>query len=418
MKQDLDRLMEQAGLDALLVSGPATHNPFMFYFTGNVHVGQGDLVKLRGQAPVLFCNPMEREEAARSGLQTRNLAEYRYFDLLKQAKGNPAEALALRYQMMFSDLGLEGGRMAIYGKLDAPHSFEVFNALQALMPELEIVGEMRNAVLSLARETKDQQELEHTRKMGAATVAVVGKTAEFLMSHKAKDGVLVKADGQPLTIGDVKSKINLWAAELGVENPHGVIFAIGRDAGVPHSSGNPEDVLALGQTIVFDIFLQQPGGGYHFDFTRTWCLGYAPEKEQALYDDVREVFDKLMNEELEANMHFRTLQERTNDLFEEQGHATTRQDPLITEGYVHSIGHGLGLDVHELPFSRDKEAVLKPGVIVTIEPGLYYPSQGMGCRIEDTVYVHADGSIEVLAEYPHDLVLEIKNANTGAGLLP
>ncbi len=83
---------------------------------------------------------------------------------------------------------------------------------------------------------------------------------------------------------------------------------------------------------------------------------------------------------------------------------------LIEEGYVHSIGHGLGLDVHELPFARPPEATLQPGVIVTIEPGLYYPSQGMGCRIEDTVYVHADGTIEVLAEYPHDLVLPIEEA--------
>ena len=410
MKQDLDRLMEQANLDALLVSGPAMHNPFMFYFTGNVHVNQGELVKLRGQAPVLFCNPMEREEAARSGMQTRNLAEYRYYDLLKQTHGNPAQALALLYQKMFSDLGLSGGRMAIYGKLDAPYSFEVFNALQALMPELEIVGEMSNSVLSLARETKDQQELEHTRKMGAATVAVVGKTAEFLQSHKAKDGVLVKADGQPLTIGEVKRKIDLWAVEHGVENQHGVIFAIGRDAGVPHSTGNPRDVMALGKTIVFDIFLQEPGGGYHYDFTRTWCLGYAPEKEQKLYDDVRQVFDRLMNQELEANMSFKALQDRTCELFEEQGHPTIRQDMLIEEGYVHTIGHGLGLDVHELPFARPSEATLQPGVIVTIEPGLYYPSQGMGCRIEDTVYVHADGTIEVLAEYPHDLVLPIEEA--------
>ena len=147
MKQDLDRLMEQANLDALLVSGSATHNPFMFYFTGNVHVNQGELIKLRGQEPVLFCNPMEREEAARTGLQTRNLAEFRYYDLLKQANGNPAQAYALLYQKIFTDLGLGAGRMAIYGKLDAPHSFEVFNALQALMPELEIVGEMSNAVL-------------------------------------------------------------------------------------------------------------------------------------------------------------------------------------------------------------------------------------------------------------------------------
>jgi Xaa-Pro aminopeptidase len=241
------------------------------------------------------------------------------------------------------------------------------------------------------------------------TVEVVSKTAEFLQSHKAKDGVLVKADGQPLTIGEVKRKINLWAIENGVENPHGVIFAIGRDAGIPHSTGNPDDVLALGKTIVFDIFLQEPGGGYHFDFTRTWCLGYAPEKVQQLYDDVRAVFDQLM-QETEANMHFKILQDRTCELFEEQGHKTIRQDPLTQEGYVHSIGHGIGLDIHELPFSRPPEAVLRPGVIVTIEPGLYYPDQGMGCRLEDTVCVHPDGSIELMAEYPLDLVLPIENA--------
>jgi Xaa-Pro aminopeptidase len=408
MRKDLDHLMEEAGLDALLISGSATHNPAMFYFTGNVHVGYGDLIKLRGQAPVLFCNPMEREEAARSGLATMNLAEYHYSKLLKENGDDPVKATAIRYQKMFADLGLTEGRVSIYGKQDAARSYEVFNVLQELLPEVEIVGEMKDPVLLLARETKDEDELAHTRKMGAVTVEIVGRTAAYLQDYKAKDGVLVKEDGQPLTIGEVKRKINMWAVELGVENPHGVIFAIGRDAGVPHNVGNPDDVLELGKTIVFDIFLQEPGGGYHFDFTRTWCLGYAPEKEQALYDDVREVFDKLMNEEIEANMSFSALQGRTCDLFEEQGHETIRQNPLIEEGYVHSIGHGLGLDVHELPFARPPEALLKPGVIVTIEPGLYYPSQGMGCRIEDTAYIHPDGRIEVLAEYPHDLVLEIE----------
>jgi Xaa-Pro aminopeptidase len=245
--------------------------------------------------------------------------------------------------------------------------------------------------------------------MGQVTVEVVGRTQTFLQSHKAKDEVLVKNDGTPLTIGDVKSKINLWAAELGVENPHGTIFAIGHDAGVPHSVGNPDDVMALGQTIVYDIFLQEPGGGYHYDFTRTWCLGYAPEPEQQLYDQVLDVFNDLM-QGLEANAPFHLLHERTCDLFEAMGHATTRQDPLIEEGYVHGIGHGLGVNIHELPFSRDKNATLRPGVVVTIEPGLYYPGLGRGVRIEDTVYVRPDGEIEVMAEFPHDLVIPIENA--------
>jgi Xaa-Pro aminopeptidase len=297
--------------------------------------------------------------------------------------------------------------VSIYGLLDAGKAFEVFNSLQNLIPEIEIVGEMDLPVILKARETKESDEVEHTRQMGAITVEIVDRVAKLLQSHKAKNGMLVKEDGTALTIGEVKRKINLWAAELGVENPHGTIFAIGRDAGIPHSVGGDDDKLELGKTIVFDIFLQQPGGGYHFDFTRTWCLGYAPEKEQKLYDDVRAVYDQLMAE-AEAGMPFSAMQTRTCELFEEQGHPTIRQDSLLQEGYVHGIGHGIGLDIHELPFSRNPKAALNPGVIVTIEPGLYYPEQGMGCRLEDSVYVTPDGKLEILAEYPYDLVLPIE----------
>jgi Xaa-Pro aminopeptidase len=122
--------------------------------------------------------------------------------------------------------------------------------------------------------TKDEAEIEHMRKIGQVTIDVVGKVADLLTSHKAKNGILIKSDGEPLRIGDVKRKINLWLAEQGAENPEGTIFAIGRDAGIPHSSGNPQDLLRLGQTIVFDIFPCESGGGYFYDFTRTRCRPY------------------------------------------------------------------------------------------------------------------------------------------------
>jgi Xaa-Pro aminopeptidase len=265
-----------------------------------------------------------------------------------------------------------------------------------------------STLLLEAMETKDKEEVEHVRRMGQITVEIVDKVAKFLQSHKTKDDFLVKADSERLTIGDVKRKINLWAIESGVENPHDCVFAIGHDAGVPHSTGNPDDFLQLGKTIVFDIFLQEPGGGYHYDFTRTWCLGYAPEEEQKLYQDVRAVFDEIMGG-LEANAPFKALQARTCELFEAQGHPTVKTDPLTQKGYVHGLGHGLGLNLHEQPFSRDEEAALKPGVVVTIEPGLYYPEKEMGVRLEDSVYVHVDGKIEILAEYPYDLVLPFED---------
>jgi len=410
MKSDLDRLMKKYNLVAILVTGPAQHNPAMYYLTGGGHLTNADLIKTCGDDPVLYYNPMERDEAAATGLQTKNLAEYNFNDLIKQADGNTIKALALRYQKMLAEQEITSGRMAIYGKMEVGAGYAVFTALQELMPDLEIVGETsRNSMLLEAMATKDESEVEYIRRMGKITTTVVGNVADFLTSHQAKNGVLVDRKGEALKIGDVKRRINLWLAMEGAENPEGTIFAIGHDAGVPHSSGNSDDLLRLGQTIIFDIFPCEAGGGYFYDFTRTWCLGYAPDDAQALYDDVYDVFQKIMTE-LKVGTSFNDYQKRTCELFEAQGHLTIKDDPAHEEGYVHSLGHGLGLHVHERPWSGStatQDDILTPGVIVTIEPGLYYPEKGMGCRLEDTVWVTPDGEMEILADFPLDLILPI-----------
>jgi Xaa-Pro aminopeptidase len=411
MKTDLDRLMLERNLDAILVTGPAQHNPAMYYLTGGGHLTSADLIKPRGGEAVLYYNPMERDEAAASGLRTKNLIDYDWQKLLKQAGGNTTKAQALRYKQMLADQGIHTGQVSVYGKGEVGAAYAVLAALQEVLPEVEIVGEDARASLMLeALATKDKVEIERIRQMGKITTGVVGQVADYLSSHQVKNEMLVKADGQPLTIGDVKGKINLWLAEKGVENPHGTIFAIGRDAGVPHSTGTPSDVIALGKTIVFDIYPCEAGGGYHYDFTRTWCLGYAPDKALALYEDVYAVYQRVMSE-LKVNTPFKDYQTLTCDLFEAQGHATIKEDPSVQEGYVHSLGHGLGLNIHEAPWSgggATEKDILAPGAVFTIEPGLYYPSKGLGCRLEDSVAVKPDGTFEILAEFPLDLVLPVK----------
>ncbi len=410
MKNQIDALMEAQQLDALLITGSAIHNPAMVYLTGGGHVTNADLIKRRGSTGVLFCNPMERDEAARSGLEIRLYSDYPLRPLLEQSGQNFPRAMALRYQKMLADAGLTHGRIALYGKVEAGPLYATLDELKRVAPEIEWVGFVQDPILLPAMMTKDPDEIARIRQMGKITTEVVARTADFLTKHAVKGEVLVRADGQPLTIGEVKGKINLWLSELGAENPEGTIFAIGRDAGVPHSSGNAADLLRLGQTIVFDIFPCEAGGGYYYDFTRTWSLGYASNEAVQLYQQVKDVFDNLI-EELKVNTPFKHYQQRTCDLFEKLGHPTVHSDPNTQEGYVHSVGHGVGLHIHEMPFSgftASDEDILLPGTVFTMEPGLYYPSRGMGFRIEDTYLTRADGTFEALAEYPYDFILPMR----------
>ena len=309
-----------------------------------------DLIKKRGEAAVLFHYPMERDEAAKSGLRTKNLSDYNFTELFNHSGGDNMKAIVNRYQIMFAELGITSGKVALYGRSDIGTNFAVFSALQKEMAGLNFIGELDNSVLMLARMTKDDVEIERIRKMGMITTQVVGLVADFLTSHAVKNDTLVNSKGIPLTIGEVKNQINMWLSERGADNPEGAIFAMGHDAGVPHSSGNPADSLKLGQTIVFDIFPCEAGGGYFYDFTRTWCLGYAPDDVLALYEDVLTAYTKV-TQSIQVGKPFKDYQQMTCEFFSIQGHPTIMENPQTQQGYVHSLGHGIGLNIHERPWS-------------------------------------------------------------------
>lgn len=410
MKSDLEQILGEKNLDGLLVTGPGMHNPAMVYLTGGGHLTNADLIVKRGDSATLFHASMERDEAAKSGFNLKSYAEYPYADLLKTANQDRTKAIALRYRQMLLDCGLSNGRVGLLGKIDAGYAWSVFNQLRELLPDLELIGDSEMNIIKMVMSTKDEREVERIRQMGKITTAVVGKTADYLSGQRLRDGILQDSTGEPVTIGAVKKKINLWIAEAGAENPEGTIFAQGRDAAVPHSSGTSEDILRAGQTIVFDIFPCEAGGGYYYDMTRTWCIGHAPDEALKLYEQVKAVFEKVIHD-LRAGVLFSQYQQQACTLFEEMGHPTIASDPAIESGYVHSLGHGVGLFIHEKPMSganATADDVLQPGSVFTIEPGLYYPERGMGVRIENTYRVRPDGQIEVLAEYPIDLVLPVR----------
>ncbi len=410
MKQDLDQLISKHGADALWITGAAQHNPAMVYLTGEAHITGADLFLRPGKQPILCHGMMERDEAAKTGYELLSYANFPPTTYLEAANGDLLEAAAQRYVDILKAVGLTEGTVLMYGVVEFGPQFAVAQRLAQLLPKLHLSGDFGGGILLEARATKSPEELARIRHMGVVTTSVVSRTEDFLTSHRVQDETLIKEDGSPLTIGEVKRLINLWLAEAGAENPENTIFAIGRDAGVPHSGGTASDPIKLGQTIVFDIFPCEAGGGYFYDFTRTWCLGYAPDAVQQAYYQVKSVYDQIASE-LEFGVNPARYQARACELFEEMGHETIRQNPQITQGYIHSLGHGVGLDVHEKPwFGREKDPanLLQIGSVFTIEPGLYYPELGYGIRLEDTWFVREDQGFEKFVDYPMELVLRMK----------
>jgi len=410
MKNEIDALMKSQGIAALLISGAADHNPAMVYFTGQIHVSQGDLVKKPGEKGILFHGAFERDEAAKSGLTLHSYDEFPYKQILAETNGDKSKVEARRLFHILETCGVTRGKVVLYGQSDFGKAYSTIQTVKEYLPEIDFMADWNESLLLKAMITKDDSELDEIRQMGQITTSVVGKTADFLSQHKARNNQLVKSDGEYLTIGQVKRMINLWLAESGAENPEGTIFSIGRDSAVPHSVGAAEDTLQLGQTIVFDIFPCQAGGGYFYDFTRTWCLDHASDAIIELHQQVKSVYDAIAKD-LKANEACNPYQMKTCDLFEEMGHPTIRSHKNTIDGYNHAIGHGLGLRVHEKPWFGDKaddSDRLVPGSVFTVEPGLYYPDKGMGVRIEDTYCVTHNGKIEKMAEYPYDLILPIR----------
>ncbi len=406
MKQDIDSLMEERNLDAIVVAGKIHGNPAMYYMA-NGTVG-GYVIKKRGEEPVLLCSPIERDEAAASGLTIVNMSKYDFMSILRE-KPDRLTAVVELYRRIFADLKVRG-KVGFYGVADRGRAWAELNALDAQLEDIEVYGDFDVTLIDAARATKDGAEAERIREIGQRTCDIIGQTVEFLQSHRVRDGALVQTDGSPLTIGRVHEQINRFIAEQRLEDPEGFIFAIGRDAGVPHSRGNLQDVVELGRTIVYDIFPCEAGGGYFADVTRTFCLGYAPPEIEKAYRDVYECHNTLLGA-FDAGTEARRYQQMTCEFFEGRGHPTVATDSKTESGYVHTLGHGLGLAVHEEPRFADLPAntdTLQPGHVFTCEPGLYYPERGFGMRIEDDLWIDPQGKVHNLTDFSKELVVEMK----------
>jgi Xaa-Pro aminopeptidase len=212
----------------------------------------------------------------------------------------------------------------------------------------------------------------------------------------APNGIL-KSGGQVLTAEAVKAIIERTLLARGC-TARETIVAVGPQGARPHDTGSGP--LRAGVPLVLDIFPRDQATGYWGDITRTLVRGRAPDRIRRLHRDVLAA-QQIALAMVRPGTEVRTIQRAVEDFFRRAGHETRLAPPGRECGFIHSVGHGVGLDIHEAPGVRRAPGRLQTGHVVTIEPGLYYPGVG-GVRIEDTVVVTRTGH-KILASFPKKL---------------
>ncbi|WP_456477659.1 M24 family metallopeptidase [Geoglobus ahangari] len=167
------------------------------------------------------------------------------------------------------------------------------------------------------------------------------------------------------------------------------IIAGGKRSADPHYIGHGE----IEGHVIFDLFPKNRTTGYYSDFTRTVIIEESQEVKEMLSTciEAKSKAIEMVREGVSAG----DIHNAVCDVIESYGHSTLRQK--AREGFIHSTGHGVGLEVHEKPRVYEGGDELKAGMVITIEPGLYYEDVG-GVRVEDTVVVKK-GGCEILTKY-------------------
>ena len=407
MRKDLDRLMRERGLAGMVAFAYDRYSPALHYVTGQkIHYGL--YFRAADGRAHLIHDPMERDQAAAVGCEYSGFPQHGLVQLTTEEQGHPGRAFGRLIAQTCETLGI-AGRIALLGDLPVGFASAMVRRMRETNPALD-VDESDPDMLQAARITKDPDEVEAIRRVSRATAGAMGTLREFLTTLR-RDGDGFRAPGgkSPALLGDLRRVIHRAFAEQKVVEEGGEsIISQGRDAGVPHNRGNDDEPLRAGTPVIVDIFPGEAGGGYHSDMTRTFCMGPAPEPLGQMYAQVKRAFDASMGA-LKAGQACRSYQMLVCDLFEKDGHATRRTNDATQQGYVHNLGHGVGLAVHEPPLlggAPTNVAVIEPGMVFSIEPGLYYPERGMGMRIEDLVYARPDGTFESLTPFPDDLEIE------------
>ncbi|MEE2988257.1 MAG: M24 family metallopeptidase [Verrucomicrobiota bacterium] len=231
---------------------------------------------------------------------------------------------------------------------------------------------------------KTDTEARMIRQGNTASAAGI-RAAEAVLRAAVIDGDRIIYEGSALTSERLINIIDKACLKKGAIASR-TIAAGGRQACDPHETGH--GLLRPNELIIVDVFPRIQRTGYHGDMTRTFLKGSATPNQRALVNAVL-ASQRAAMETVKAGIKGGAVHAAAESVFEKRGYVSERRNKGFV-GFIHSTGHGLGLDVHEAPRVSRGAPKLKAGHVITIEPGLYYPEIG-ACRIEDVIRVTKEG---------------------------
>ena len=350
--------------------------------------------------PFLYCevggkrhvivSSLERSRlmALDSGLSVHAFEEFGYDELVSGG--------AERQEAVLEVLVRGCGALAL-DRATVPSSFplELADRLRAAGMALEV----DRRLFDTRRRVKSEAELAGIRRAQAAAQDGMRAAAELL--HRAQpNGSGVVADGEPVTCERVKEVIRAAVARGGA-SADALIVAHGGQSASGHDMGSGP--IGPNEPVVIDLWPLDLESACYADMTRTFVIGEAPDELRRYYELTRESLSRSMAA-VRPGVAGKELFRLSCEPYEQAGlptQLTKAPGQVLEEGYFHSLGHGVGLDVHEAPALGRAPDVLVAGDVITLEPGCYRPGFG-GCRLEDLVLVTEDGA-ELLTDFPYEL---------------
>ena len=242
------------------------------------------------------------------------------------------------------------------------------------------------------RRTKTGHQIEGVRRAQAAADAAMGEAARLL--RELPEGLSSEA---------VREAMKTVCRDRGCELDDDVIVAVNEQSSSGHESGFGP--IAEGDRVLIDIWPRDRASRCYADMTRTFVAGGGqPDEELRRYWSLSLEALENVKKAVRPGIRGRELYDISCEVFEAAGLPTQRskeEGAILQEGYYHSLGHGVGLDVHEAPSLGLTGEPLVAGDVIAVEPGAYRQGYG-GCRLEDLILV-TEGGGEVLTDFPYEL---------------